>query len=135
MNILKSIGAVLAGLVFIFITHSGVDLILESLGIFSPTTQRFETPWMLAAAMTYRTVLSIGGCFVTGILAPSRPMLHALLLGFIGLALSTAAAVVLIPMDLGPAWYPIALAVLAVPCAWVGGLLAEKRTKHLHDLR
>jgi hypothetical protein len=56
-------------------------------------------------------------------------MLHALVLGFIGLALSTAAAVVLIPMDLGPAWYPIALAVLSVPCAFVGGLIAEGRTK------
>jgi hypothetical protein len=53
--------------------------------------------------------------FRHGILAPSRPMLHALVLGFIGLALSTAAAVVLIPMDLGPAWYPIALAVLRFP--------------------
>jgi hypothetical protein len=66
MNILKSIGAVLAGLIFIFVTHSGVDLLLESLGIFTPTTQRFETPWMLVTATTYRTLLSIGGCFVTG---------------------------------------------------------------------
>ncbi len=131
MNILKSIGAVLAGLIFIFVTHSGVDLLLESLGIFTPTTQRFETPWMLVTATIYRTLLSIAGCFMTGLLAPSRPMLHALILGFIGLALSTAFAVILIPMDLGPAWYPIALAVLAVPCAWVGGTLAEQRTKQL----
>ena len=131
MNILKSIGAVLAGLIFIFLTHSGVDLILETLGIFTPTTQRFDTPWMLVTAMTYRTILSIAGCFVTGILAPSRPMLHALVLGFIGLALTTAGAVVLIPMDLGPAWYPIALAVVSVPCAWIGGMLAERRTQKL----
>src|SRR5215203_5278580 len=131
MDILKSIGAVLAGLIFIFVTHSGVDLILESLGIFTPPTERFDTTWMVVTATVYRTILSIAGCFVTGILAPSRPMLHALILGFIGLALSTAAAVVLIPMDLGPAWYPVALAVLSVPCGWVGGLLAERRTKRL----
>jgi hypothetical protein len=128
MNVMKSIGAVLAGLIFIFVTHTGVDLILESTGIFTPTTQRFETPWMLVTATIYRTVLSIAGCFITGILAPSRPMFHALVLGFIGLALSTAAAVVLIPMDLGPAWYPIALAALSVPCGWLGGMLAERRT-------
>ena len=131
MNILKSIGAVLAGLVFIFVTHSGVDLILESLGIFTPPTQRFDTPWMLVTAMIYRTVLSIAGCFLTGLLAPSRPLLHGLILGFIGLALSTVAAIVTIPMDLGPAWYPIAIAVLAVPCAWLGGSLAERRAKNL----
>ena len=131
MNILKSIGAVLAGLVFIFVTHSGMDLILEALGVFTPPTQRFDTPWMLVTAMIYRTLLSIAGCFLTGLLAPSRPLLHALILGFIGLALSTAAAIVTIPMDLGPAWYPIALAVLAVPCAWLGGVLAERRAKTL----
>jgi hypothetical protein len=131
MNILKSIGAVIAGLVFIFVTHSGVDFILESLGIFTPPSQRFDTPWMLVAATTYRTLLSIAGCFVTGILAPSRPLLHSLVLGLIGLALSTAAAVVTIPMDIGPAWYPIALAVVAVPCAWIGGALAERRASKL----
>lgn len=54
MNILKSIGAVLAGLVFIFITHSGTDFILESLGIFTPPTQRFDTPWMVVTALIYR---------------------------------------------------------------------------------
>lgn len=131
MNILKSIGAVLAGLIFIFVTHGGVDLILETLGIFTPPTERFDTPWMVVTATIYRTMLSIAGCFVTGVLAPSRPMLHALVLGFIGLALSTAAAVVTIPMDLGPAWYPIALAVVSVPCAWIGGLLAERRANKL----
>ena len=127
MNILKSTGAVFAGLIFIFVTHSGVDLILESLGIFTPPTQRFDTTWMVVTATVYRAILSIGGCFLTGILAPARPMLHSLILGFIGLFLSTAAAIVLIPMDLGPAWYPIALAVLTVPCALIGGLLAERR--------
>ena len=131
MNILKSIGAVFAGLIFIFITHSGVDLILESLGIFTPPTERFDTPWMLATAMIYRTLLSIAGCFLTGVLAPSRPMLHALILGLIGLALSTAAAVVTIPMNLGPAWYPIALAVVSVPCGWIGGAMAERRSQQL----
>ncbi len=131
MNVLKSIGAVLAGLVFIFVTHNAVDLILESVRIFTPPTQRFDTTWMVITATVYRTILSIAGCFVTGILAPSRPMLHALILGFIGLALSTAAAVVLIPMDIGPAWYPIALAFLSVPCAWAGGILAERRTAKL----
>ena len=131
MNILKSLGAVLAGLIFIFVTHSGVDFILESLGIFTPRTDRFDTPWMLVTATVYRTILSVAGCCLTGILAPSRPMLHSLVLGFIGLAISTAAAVVVIPMDLGPVWYPIALAILAVPCAWIGGLLAERRASVL----
>lgn len=40
-----------------------------------------------------------------------------------GLVLSTAGAIATIPMDLGPAWYPIALVVTALPCAWLGGVL------------
>ncbi len=44
MNILKGILAVLGGFIFIGITHSGTDFILESLGIFPPPTVRFYTP-------------------------------------------------------------------------------------------
>ena len=127
MNILKSIGAVIAGLFFIFLTHNGTDLILESLGIFTPITERFETTWMVVTALVYRILFSIAGCYVTAWLAPSKPMLHAMILGTIGLVLSTAAAIVLIPRDLGPAWYPIALAVSALPCAWIGGKLVQDR--------
>ena len=128
MNILKSIGAVLAGLVFIFITHSGTDFILESLGIFTPPTQRFDTTWMVVTALIYRAAFSVAGCYLTAWLAPSKPMLHALILGGIGLVLSTVAAIVTIPMDLGPAWYPIALAVISLPCGRLGGKLREIQT-------
>ena len=126
MNVLKSIGAVLAGFVFIVITHNGTDLILESLGIFTPPTQRFDTTWMVVTAVIYRAAFSVAGCYLTAWLAPSKPMLHALILGGIGLVLSTVAAIVTIPMDLGPAWYPIALAVISLPCGWLGGKLYER---------
>ncbi len=36
MNILKSIGAILAGLIFIVISHNAMDLLLEKAGIFTP---------------------------------------------------------------------------------------------------
>jgi len=126
MNILKSVGAILAGLVFIGVSHSLVDFILESLGIFTPTTQRFDTTWMVLTATLYRTLLSIIGCFITAVLAPSRPMLHAIILGAIGLVLSTAAAIATIPLDWSPAWYPITLVLVTLPCAWIGGKLAER---------
>jgi hypothetical protein len=54
-------------------------------------------------------------------------MRHALVLGVIGLVLSLAGAIVTIPMNLGPSWYPIALVVTALPCAWLGGFLHSKR--------
>jgi hypothetical protein len=133
VNILKSILAVLAGAVFIYITHTGTDFILESLGIFPPPPnragpgQRFDVTWMVATALTYRIIFQIAGGYLTAKLAPTRPILHSLILGVIGLVLSTTAAIVVIPLNWGPAWYPIALAVSAVPSVWFGGWLASKK--------
>ena len=127
MKVIKSILAVLAGIVFIFITHTVTDLVLESLGVFPPPSEGLHVQWMVATAFAYRTILSIAGCYLTARLSPSSPMLHALIIGFIGLAISTAAAIVFIPMNLGPAWYPIALAISSIPCAWLGGWLESTR--------
>jgi hypothetical protein len=48
---------------------------------------------------------------------------HALTLGIIGLVVAGAGAIATIPMNLGPVWYPIALALTSVPTAWLGGYL------------
>lgn len=131
MNILKSIGAVLAGLAFIFVTHIGVDRILEATGIFPPPEQGLHITWMLMLATGYRSVLSIVGCYITARLAPSRPVAHALALGFIGIVGSLAGLSMAISQNLSPVWYPIGLAILSLPCAWIGGKLAERRAQDL----
>jgi hypothetical protein len=41
--------------------------------------------------------------------------------------MGTVGAIVAIPMDLGPAWYPIALAVTGLPLTWLGGILHRMR--------
>jgi hypothetical protein len=123
MNIVKGIGAVLAGLVFIVVTHTGTDFVLEKLGIFTPPEQGFHITWMVVTATIYRSIYTVGGGYLTAALAPDPPMRYVMILGLIGLATSTLAAIATIPMKLGPAWYPIALAVLALPCVWLGGKL------------
>jgi hypothetical protein len=52
-------------------------------------------------------------------------------LGFIGVLGSLAGLSMAISQNLSPAWYPIALAILSLPCAWVGGKLAERRSSGL----
>jgi len=126
MNILKSIGAVLAGLVFIVISHTAVDKILEGLGIFPPPDQGLHVSWMLALALTYRVLLSIAGCYFTARLAPSRPMVLALILGAIGVLASAAGIPMAMSQNLSPVWYPVSLAILSLPCAWIGGKLADR---------
>jgi hypothetical protein len=129
MKVLKSIGAVLAGLVFIIFTHTLTDTILEGAGIFPPADQGLHVTWMLIFALFYRIILSIIGCFITAKLAPSNPMKHALILGLIGVFASTAGAVFALRMDLADTWYPIALVLVSIPCAWLGGRMAERNAK------
>lgn len=126
MNILKGIGAILAGFIFIVVTHTATDFVLQSLGIFPQPSEGFNTTWMVVTATIYRCIYTVGGGYVTAALAPEPRMRYVLILGSIGLVIGSLAAVATIPMKLGPAWYPIALAVLALPCVWLGGKLKTK---------
>jgi hypothetical protein len=78
---------------------------------------------LFVLATAYRVIYTIGGSYITARLAPNRPMLHAIVLGAIGLVMCLVGAVATWNADLGPAWYSVALVVTALPCAWIGGKL------------
>ena len=118
----RSIGALLAGFVVVVILSLGTDLGLQKAGIFPPLGQIMSNALFLLATV-YRTVYAVVGSYITARLAPDRPMGHALVGGGIGLVLAVVGAVVTWNKDLGPHWYPLALIVTALPCAWVGGKL------------
>ena len=82
---------------------------------------------MLVLALAYRCVYNVVGGYIAAKLAPRNPMRHALILGGIGFVLGLAGAIATIPMDLGPAWYPISLVVTALPFTWLGGVLHRAR--------
>ena len=76
-------------------------------------------------ATSYRVVISVGGAWLTARLAPDRPMKHALILGAAGTVLGLVGVVATWNLGLGPRWYPILLAVLAIPQCWAGGKIYE----------
>jgi hypothetical protein len=80
-------------------------------------------PGVNLLALSYRIIYTVLGSYIAARLAPSSPMLHAWVLGVIGCVIGTAGAIATIPLHLGPAWYPIAIAATALPCAWLGGSL------------
>lgn len=129
----RSIGAVIAGLLFIFVTHTAMDIIMHTTGVFPPLGEPMTDPGEYGIALAYRIVLSVIGCYIAAWLAPHHPLRHALILGGIGVLLSTAGAVAM--WDLGNHWYPIALILTALPCAWLGGWWREKQlaTGAVHD--
>jgi hypothetical protein len=119
--ILKSILAVFAGFLTVVILSVATDAILEGAGIFPPPDQGLFITWMLVLAFGYRTLYNIVGGYITAAIAPSNPVRHAIILGCIG---TVAGAVgVVVGWDLSDHWYPIALAVEAIPTCWLGGKL------------
>ncbi|HEV7486554.1 MAG TPA: hypothetical protein VGQ65_12830 [Thermoanaerobaculia bacterium] len=124
---LRSIWAVLAGLLLIFIVTTIVDVVLHATGVFPPWGQPMSDG-LFGVATAYRIVISIAGCYIAARLAPDRPMGHALVLGAIGVVISAIGAAVTWNKGpaFGPHWYPLLLVVVAMPCAWIGGKLFTK---------
>jgi uncharacterized membrane protein YccC len=122
----RSIGAVLAGIAVGVILSLGTDSALRAAGIFSPLGHQppmSDSLFLLASA--YRIVYGVVGSYIIARLAPNRPMRHALIGGALGLIVSIVGAVATWNHEppLGPHWYSLALAVTALPCAWLGGKL------------
>jgi hypothetical protein len=124
----RNILAILAGFLAVVILSIATDLLMHAIGLFPQLGQSMtDKPLLLATA--YRLVYGIVGGYITARLAPYQPMLHALWGGVIGLVLGFIGAVTTWNRPaLRPHWYPIALIVIALPCAWAGGKLVEKQT-------
>ena len=89
---MRSIGAVFAGLILIVVASTAVDMVMHRTGVFPATGKPMSNGlWLLATA--YRIVISVAGCSLAARLAPRRPMLHAMVLGWIGVAISTLGTV------------------------------------------
>lgn len=124
----RSIGAVFAGLLTIVVLDNLIDFILHSTGVYPPLGQPMSDELFLFA-LAYRTVDAIIGSYVAASLAPSRPLRHSLVLGAIGIVLSSLGVLATLSggPELGPLWYPLALVAICLPCTYVGGKLAEAR--------
>jgi hypothetical protein len=125
-NPLRSIVAIVVGFIAVVVLSLGTDQVLHILKVYPPWGDPMPQPALNALALSYRIVFTIFGSYLAAKIAPRNPMRHAMILGFIGLAFGTAGAVATIPMHLGPAWYPIAIAATAVPCAWIGAKMASR---------
>ncbi len=104
----------------------GTDALLEGIGILPPPSEMgLFVPWMLALALAYRTAYTVLGGYVTAWLAPQNPMKHVWVLAVLGQLGGIAG--VIAGWNLSAHWYPIALALLAIPSVWLGGWLRTRR--------
>ena len=122
---LRSVGAVLAGFILIVMTHNATDEIMHSTGII-PRGAMWN-PWHNLLALAYRCLFTVAGGFITAWLAPRARMRHVIILAVIGTFGGIAGVLLSWNLNLGPRWYPIALAVTAFPTVWLGGWLYERK--------
>jgi hypothetical protein len=119
-----SIWAIAAGVLFIIVVSTLVDIVLHLTNVYPPMDQPLNDSLALLAT-SYRIVISVAGAWLTARLAPNKPMWHAMVLGVVGTVLGLVGVVATWNLGLGPRWYAIALAVLAIPQCWAGGKLYE----------
>lgn len=125
MKTLKSIGAVLAGLVAIFVLSGATDFILENTGIMITDPFADNGTGFILLVVLYRQVYVIIGAYITALLAPDKPMKHAMILAAVGFVLGVTGAIVM--WHIPPHWYPISLIILGWPSAWLGGWLRSRK--------
>lgn len=126
-NLWRSTGAVVLAIVVVFAVSLGTDQLLHALEVYPPWGEPMWDNGLNALALSYRIVYGILGGYVAARFAPRNAMRHAMVVGAIGFVLSVIGAIGAIAIKAGPPWYPIALALTAIPCAWVGGMLHARR--------
>jgi hypothetical protein len=124
----RSIWPIAAGILVTVVFSTLVDAVLHAAGVLPPVPQPMTDAQSLLA-LSYRVVITVGAAWLTARLAPAEPMKHALALGGIGTIIGAAGAATTWNAGLGPHWYPVAIAVLAVPQCWAGGLLYGRQRR------
>jgi hypothetical protein len=121
---MRSVWAVLAGFILIGILSFGTDAIMHAVSpwAYDPKGGTRNVP-ILLVSMLYSAVYGLVGCYLTARLAPASPMMHALILGVLGVVVTTV-----INLQLWghvPAWWSITNVLIVIPLAWTAGRLRE----------
>lgn len=87
-----------------------------------------NAPGLNLLALTYRCLFDTFGLYLVARLAPRNPGRHLWTAAGIGFALATLGVLGSLSANLGPVWYPVALALSTFPCAWAAARLYARRT-------
>jgi hypothetical protein len=122
----RSILAIVVGFVLTGALNVGTNTLLSRVApemVPPPGTPNTSTAALIGIC-AYVALYGILGCYVTARLAPSRPLLHALILGGLALAMS-------IPMTMAvwndtPPWFNVYNLLAVMPYAYIGGRIRER---------
>jgi hypothetical protein len=121
--IVRSILAIVAGFMFIGALAGVTGTTLQTAGIFPAAGEPVTDIALVLLETAYVAIFAIAGCWLAALIAPSRPMRHALILGLLGLAFNVMGAVA--TWGQRPVWSVLVNLALTMLYAWVGGRLRE----------
>ena len=126
-TIFKSIGAVLAGFVLGAVLSIGTDFLMDKMGIMSMENFK-QTPFLIiCTVIMYRFIFNVIGSYLTARLAPNKPMKHVIIIGVIGTVLGLLGSFAM--WDKAISFYNVAIILISLPSAWLGGQLFLKKQK------
>jgi len=129
-SIARSIVAVLVGIVTAAALSLAADQVLHVLHVFRPWGEATYTAGPFALAVAYRGAFGVLGFYVTARLAPRHPTRHVRIAAAVALVPALGGVMAALTSNMGPVWYPVALVLTIVPCAWVADRL-HRRGQHL----
>jgi hypothetical protein len=115
----RTVWAVVAGILFNFVLSTATDAVFHATDVYPPMGQPMWDNGLLALALSYRLVYGFLGMYLTAVLAPYGVVRLLWITAGIGLVLGGIGAVFAIRANFGPAWYPVALMLSAIPTAWI----------------
>ena len=123
---LRSVLAIVAGFILIGLLALGTDGLARAIrpDIFGPNSSTSNVNYLIIAII-YVGIYATAGCWLAATLAGRRPMLHALILGVLGLVFNLAAVPGM--WALFPHWYTVVSLILVMPVAWLGGRIRERQ--------
>jgi hypothetical protein len=132
---IRSVLAILAGLVVIIITSFGIEAAVNPLlmkmfpaALPNEAAMSHNIPaWLFTFAYTFLCV--VAGGYVTARLAARHAVRHAVILGLLQSVLTIPA--MLVYADKAPLWGWIVSMILVIPAAWWGGLIYSRNGTNL----
>lgn len=125
MNILKSIGVILLAFMANALLSVLTDFLLEQIGVLpNPEKGLFET-WTILLVLSYRAIYTVFTGFIITGFAQNKAMLHALILGIIGTAITLLAVSNPEFVQKSKLWFGFTLAAITIPCLWLGVKIQE----------
>lgn len=122
----RSAVAVATGFIVIGVLAFGTDaLVRAQIPSAYESSGRMESVAWLLFTQAYVFLYATIGCWLAARLAPDRPMRHALLLGWLGLAFNVVGSAA--QWSTVPVWYHVVALALVMPAAWLGGRIRERQ--------